>query len=659
MKKQIFALFWLLGACLPAIAEDLGSIIPGTAMLSGKEIPMWYTVVGDGLAVVGNGRIASISQYSEGALTVPSDFRSTADGRQYQVVGIGNFAFSLCSRLTSITLSEGIQTIGEQAFSGCHGLTAVQLPLSLTTISRGAFSECRQLSTLALPDGLTTMGQEAFAGVHFANRELVVPPLITAIPLAAFEQCPLRTVVLPPGLQSVGPEAFAGIVGCDVYMFDGTAAPTVAEDAFSEAARWFVTAPEHYTGATFCNGRVTIQPMTHDGEFTVGSHTFEVLGYGIYPGRFQAAAIRRNGNAPWPHAYNALPASVVHSGFTGHWHPYYDVTGINPQFFSGEGIERLQQVALPPSIIPSEATGAFARCAGLLALDLSALAPLTPDARENLLDGLPENTVVYAPEGQTEEILDHNMVLADADGNRRTSHFRLHIDDSFNDLAMRGAITYALPHPFEAARATFYRASFDRRGNETIVLPFASEPGGKAYAFHEIAQGADGTAAAVFREAVQMEAGKPYLYAADGNAIEATDVLVSTEMPPMILTDEANLCGVYGSGVLLQMPEITDFDGNLYVYSGGTDTSDNSFLRAGSNTRITPFHAFFYVKDKSMAAKLSLSIDGSMPTGISELPAGDTAAPAPFYNLQGVRLPAHAAKAKGLYISRGKKIIIR
>ena len=54
--------------------------------------------------------------------------------------------------------------IGEFAFSGCSGLTSLTLPAGITEIGSGAFQGCSGLTSLNLPDGITSIGEYAFSG---------------------------------------------------------------------------------------------------------------------------------------------------------------------------------------------------------------------------------------------------------------------------------------------------------------------------------------------------------------------------------------------------------------------------------------------------------------------------------------------------------------
>ena len=62
--------------------------------------------------------------------------------------------------ITSITLSDGVTTIGNGAFSGYTGLTSITIPDSVTTIGDYAFGGCIDLTSITIPD---SVGNDVFA----------------------------------------------------------------------------------------------------------------------------------------------------------------------------------------------------------------------------------------------------------------------------------------------------------------------------------------------------------------------------------------------------------------------------------------------------------------------------------------------------------------
>ena len=75
---------------------------------------------------------------------------------------IGDKAFCYCRGLTSLTLPDGITSIGYCAFNGCSGLTSLTLPDGITSIGSWAFRDCRGLTSLTIPAGITSIHSLAF-----------------------------------------------------------------------------------------------------------------------------------------------------------------------------------------------------------------------------------------------------------------------------------------------------------------------------------------------------------------------------------------------------------------------------------------------------------------------------------------------------------------
>ena len=71
------------------------------------------------------------------------------------VTTIKDYAFKDCAKLKSVTLGEGLKTIGSHSFSGCPLLTELKIPNSVTTIEPYAFRNCVGLASVTLPNSLT------------------------------------------------------------------------------------------------------------------------------------------------------------------------------------------------------------------------------------------------------------------------------------------------------------------------------------------------------------------------------------------------------------------------------------------------------------------------------------------------------------------------
>lgn len=182
----------------------------------------------------------TLIQYPTGR---PADRYETPD----TVRVIGDFAFSRCTALTTLTLPERLTSIGSNAFEGCTGLTTLTIPAATAAIGYNALKDCSSLtafqvspnnthfacdadgvlfdhgrqtllrypvgsaqSAYRVPDGVTKIAYAAFEGCGLLT-ELTVPGSVTTIEGDAFSRCTgLKTVRLTEGLKDIGGGAFRG-----------------------------------------------------------------------------------------------------------------------------------------------------------------------------------------------------------------------------------------------------------------------------------------------------------------------------------------------------------------------------------------------------------------------------------------------------------------
>jgi hypothetical protein len=73
------------------------------------------------------------------------------------VTSIGTCAFSNCSSLKSVVIHDGVTNIGESAFANCSYLESIVIPDSVTSIGYNAFYYCSRLSSITLSSNLTSI----------------------------------------------------------------------------------------------------------------------------------------------------------------------------------------------------------------------------------------------------------------------------------------------------------------------------------------------------------------------------------------------------------------------------------------------------------------------------------------------------------------------
>lgn len=107
------------------------------------------------------------------------------------ITEIPECCFYLQTKLTSISLPEGITSIGDDAFNQCK-ITSLTLPASLKTIGARAFSN-NGITQLTIPDKVETIENAAFAGNSIDNIDF--PATLVSLHATAFKWKSMNEVI--------------------------------------------------------------------------------------------------------------------------------------------------------------------------------------------------------------------------------------------------------------------------------------------------------------------------------------------------------------------------------------------------------------------------------------------------------------------------------
>ena len=100
----------------------------------------------------------------------------------------GGVFYNGCLSLESVTIEEGVTTIGSSAFRGCSNITNFTFPSSLETIGAQAFNGCSSVESFAFPNGLETIGDSAFVSCGKVTI-IDLPSSVESIGNSCFQSC--------------------------------------------------------------------------------------------------------------------------------------------------------------------------------------------------------------------------------------------------------------------------------------------------------------------------------------------------------------------------------------------------------------------------------------------------------------------------------------
>ena len=289
---------------------------------------------------------------------------------------IGARAFE-CSKISSITLPEHVDSIGESSFANCPNLTSFTADANLAKIGDLAFNGCQNLNTLDLSaTSLTAVPAHLIrnTGVQTLN----LPATVTAIADAAFceddvdTKSKLKTITFAEGsqLKSIGRKAFKSCEYLEnINIPDGV--ETIGNFAFMETNLQSIDIPASVTSMgnqafTMCKRMTSINVNKNNPKY------YSLRGV-LYAKPAEGQSVKKLLAYPSGKSSDTYDFQIGANGVTNHYSILPSVEEIGDSAFFG--CEKLEDIKLPASV-KVIGNGAFLGCKRLTNLSImSAQAP--------------------------------------------------------------------------------------------------------------------------------------------------------------------------------------------------------------------------------------------------------------------------------------------
>ena len=325
--------------------------------------------------------------YDDGELVISG----AGDMADYQSAGSPWYKY--CAIITSVTISEGVTSIGDRAFSGCYALTTAEIPQGVTSIGDDAFNSCIALTSVTIPSSVTNIGYEAFyycvaltsvtipAGVTSIGERtfcycrgltsVTIPSSVTSIGNDAFRECSaLTSVVIPEGVTSIGHSTF--------YWCSALESVTIPANVTS-IGDWAFGLCSALTSVTIPAGVTSIGESAFSGCSALTSIAIPASVTSVGIGAFAWSGIESitvaEGNVKFRVENNALidrgtdAILIVAPAITGSYTIPESVTSIG--YYGFDGCKALTSVTIP-SNVTSIGEGAFSGCSALESVTIPA-----------------------------------------------------------------------------------------------------------------------------------------------------------------------------------------------------------------------------------------------------------------------------------------------
>lgn len=171
-----------------------------------------------------------------------------------------------------ITIKDGTKIVSGFAFSHNPNITSVKIPASVKTIDICAFDQCSSLSSVTLSEGLETIGYAAFENT--AITEINIPNSVKTVESLAFSHTAIESVNLSANLEKVDGDSFANCPNLKSINVDSSNPVFYSTDGILFEKSQF----------DFMGDTLMVYPSAKEGTTYSVPENVEYLGYNTFAG---------------------------------------------------------------------------------------------------------------------------------------------------------------------------------------------------------------------------------------------------------------------------------------------------------------------------------------------------------------------------------------
>ena len=204
-------------------------------------------------------------------LTVPTEIEGKVVNK------IGDYGFSECTTINSITIPSNIKSIGKYAFNKCTGLINATIPTTVDSVGDYAFYNCTGLVNVTISEGVQSIGEGAFYNCT-SLVEAVVPDTAVKVGSHAFYNCTsMTTATIGISADAIGDYTFYNCKKLDTIVI-GISVKSIGDYAFYNCALERVSVPQTVTSIgdyAFASNESMTRATLRKNLLTIGEGAFQ------------------------------------------------------------------------------------------------------------------------------------------------------------------------------------------------------------------------------------------------------------------------------------------------------------------------------------------------------------------------------------------------